>query len=594
MTKGASSYGRSCSNCAKVKCRCARTRGEDESCERCHRLNKTCVPASSVRNLQKPETGRQQESSKTPLSNAVRLSPSQIPNLAHSPASNLPAPEEYGLFTPAESHIAYSPSSIPVLSNDEETHSRAERSTHTTRCDLSAIFPCPGEPSSIQAEEYFSRFRTHMLRFFPVFYLPDTTTSGQLREERPFLWLCVMCVACSSTSQQLALGDSIKQIVSREMVYKGEKNIDLLLGLLTFLAWAHYQIRYMSLITDLTQLAMSLVFDLSLNKTVGEPRGPISFKRATKDKPASERPTTPPRKPKTFEERRAVLGCFLLSSLFACTLKRLDSLRWTSDMDQSLYLLSDQPECAGDIILTCQVKLQLLTDQLSRSHCTWPFGDGLYSETQEHMSSYYVESLLTQLGKIREHIPQELANNDVIMSHFHTTSLLLNECFLTKPRGTSYMPNLERAGRFDACMQSIKAWFDIFFAMPSADYVGFTFIFMCSMAYNLLTLVRFSTTEEEKGAVRSSIDVLAICDKLAENYENLVRSRRDADNGENNFFSDSASIFRFMEATWRREMDVPRHDDSTQALQSLDDLSLPSNFTMDPMQPLFLMDMLWQ
>lgn len=41
-------------------------------------------------------------------------------------------------------------------------------------------------------------------------------------------------------------------------------------------------------------------------------------------------------------------------------------------------------------------------------------------------------------------------------------------------------------------------------------------------------------------------------------------------------------------------MDVPRHDDPTQTLQSLDDLSMPSNFTMDPMQPLFLMDMLWQ
>lgn len=80
-------------------------------------------------------------------------------------------------------------------------------------------------------------------------------------------------------------------------------------------------------------------------------------------------------------------------------------------MDQSLYLLSDQPECTGDIILTCQVKLQLLTDQLSRSHCTWPFGDGLYSEPQEHMSSYYVDSLLTQLGKIREQLPQELASN---------------------------------------------------------------------------------------------------------------------------------------------------------------------------------------
>lgn len=190
-----------------------------------------------MRNLHGPSSSRQQESSNAPLSNAVGFSPSQVPNLAHSPAASLPAPEAYGLFTPAESHITYSPGSVPALPNDEGTHSHAEQSTYIPRCDPSTIFPCPGEPSSIQAEEYFSRFRTHMLRFFPVFHLPDTTTSGQLREERPFLWLCVMCVACSSTSQQLALGDSVRQIISREIVYKGEKNIDLLLGLLIFLAW---------------------------------------------------------------------------------------------------------------------------------------------------------------------------------------------------------------------------------------------------------------------------------------------------------------------------------------------------------------------
>ncbi|KAI1766320.1 hypothetical protein GGR53DRAFT_487022 [Hypoxylon sp. FL1150] len=609
MTKGASGYGRSCRNCAKVKCRCARTRGEGESCDRCHRLNKTCIPVSSVRNLHRSGNDHEQVSPDASLSNAIGWASNQFPGNTHTPPSNLSAdipanlptgPENYGLFTPAESHVTYSPSSIPPLTHDEETRSHAEQSTPTTRspgCDPSTIFPCRGEPSAIQAEEYFARFRASMLRFFPVYHLPDMTTSSQLREERPFLWLCVMCVACSSTSQQLALGDSIKGIVSREIVYKGEKNIDLLLGLLTFLAWAHYQAHYMSLITDLTQLAMSIVFDLGLNKAAREPRGHISFKTATKNKPASERPTTPPQKPKTSEERRAVLGCFLLSSLFACTLKRLDSLRWTPDMDHSLALLSNQPECPGDIVLATQVKLQMLTDQLSRSHCTWPFGDGLYSQSQEDTSPFYADTLLNQLGKIREQIPEGFTSNGVMMGHFHTTSLIVNERFLAKPREATYIPNIERVNRFDACMHSIKAWFDILFTVSTTDYVGFTLMFLCSMAYNLLTLVRFSTTKDptwDEGAVRRSIDVLSICDKLAGNFESIARSRRNVDSSENKFFSDSASILRFMEATWRREMDMPRGEDSTPTLQSLDDLSLPYNFTVDPMQPLFLMDMLWQ
>ena len=99
------------------------------------------------------------------------------------------------------------------------------------------ILPCPGEPSPLQADEYLASFRTHMLRFFPVVRLPSDMSSEQLKEEKPFLWLCIMSVACTSTSHQLVLGDSIRQIVGRELVYRGEKSMDLLLGLLIFIAW---------------------------------------------------------------------------------------------------------------------------------------------------------------------------------------------------------------------------------------------------------------------------------------------------------------------------------------------------------------------
>ncbi|KAH7089109.1 hypothetical protein FB567DRAFT_324960 [Paraphoma chrysanthemicola] len=40
-------YGKSCSQCVRAKCRCMiRSEG---ACERCVRLNKECVPSSSVR-----------------------------------------------------------------------------------------------------------------------------------------------------------------------------------------------------------------------------------------------------------------------------------------------------------------------------------------------------------------------------------------------------------------------------------------------------------------------------------------------------------------------------------------------------------------
>ena len=99
------------------------------------------------------------------------------------------------------------------------------------------IFPCPGEPSPSQAEEYLTTFRMHMLRFFPIFHLPESMTSWQLKEERPFLWLCIMSVACPSAPEQSVLGDNIRGIVGRELIYNSKKSVDLLLGLLVFTAW---------------------------------------------------------------------------------------------------------------------------------------------------------------------------------------------------------------------------------------------------------------------------------------------------------------------------------------------------------------------
>lgn len=114
----------------------------------------------------------------------------------------------------------------------------------------SGILPCPGEPSAVLAEQYLATFRTHMLQFFPIIHIHAGMTSQQLRKDKPFLWLCIMTVACSSTQQQMVLGDSVREIISREIVFKSKKNLDFLLGTLTFIAW------YVSLSCAIPTLAL--------------------------------------------------------------------------------------------------------------------------------------------------------------------------------------------------------------------------------------------------------------------------------------------------------------------------------------------------
>lgn len=94
------------------------------------------------------------------------------------------------------------------------------------------------EPSSSQAEEYLRRFCAQNLQQFPFYYIPSTTTAAQLQHEKPFFWLAIQTVSCTNASaQQIYLSTKFRETIAKRVVVDGERNIDLLLGLLAFLPW---------------------------------------------------------------------------------------------------------------------------------------------------------------------------------------------------------------------------------------------------------------------------------------------------------------------------------------------------------------------
>ena len=100
-----------------------------------------------------------------------------------------------------------------------------------------SLLPDVAEPSPLEAEECLTSFRTHKSKYFPFVYIPPATTAHQLRQERPFLWLCIMTVASRSISQQQVLGSKVQNTLAQEMILKSEQKIDLLLGLLAYIGW---------------------------------------------------------------------------------------------------------------------------------------------------------------------------------------------------------------------------------------------------------------------------------------------------------------------------------------------------------------------
>ncbi|KAJ0159597.1 hypothetical protein CTA2_9414 [Colletotrichum tanaceti] len=257
----AAPYGRACTNCSRAKCKCI-LRPVGGACERCHRLSKTCQPSNPIRRRsKKPPSSRtaQLEEKLDGLVMLLRQSgrpdlpadlgvdfnmPGVIPSSSSTttatavsdPSSDMRRSSEF--FSAAAAAAAASSSSLSRRDGGND-RARAD-SLPTPTQTASPEGPGYGDelPSPDEAEALFEAFRGQNLQYFPFLSFRATMTAQELRAERPFLWICIMTVASRVSSQQLALGQRVRQIVSQKLVVENERSIDYLLGLLVILGWS--------------------------------------------------------------------------------------------------------------------------------------------------------------------------------------------------------------------------------------------------------------------------------------------------------------------------------------------------------------------
>lgn len=252
------------------------------------------------------------------------------------------------------------------------------------------------------------------------------------------------------------------------------------------------------------------------------------------------------------------------------SIKRLDSLTWTSHMEEFLQSLSEKREWEGDDLLVAQVKVQLIIEQLTRA--TSQSTDGI-------LPVYVLSALRTQLQNLRTQLPYHLQQNgmsaaarvpsivsddvfpDTILSHVSYTELAIQEAALAKPKAAinGTMLDLQRYEAMEACLSAVKDWFDRHFSIPSYVYIGMTFSYWCHMCHCLLSLYRLSVLDEaawDRRAVWNKIDLLAICEQLRVGFDEVATQRRlvvgptiDEDG-----FAKFTRMLRAMKSSWAVEI----------------------------------------
>ncbi|KAL6365774.1 hypothetical protein LRP88_00349 [Fusarium phalaenopsidis] len=315
-------YGRACVGCSRAKCKCF-YRSNGGRCERCCRLEISCEPAAGVRKSRvnairsAPSADARLERRLDDLVSLIQSQGASRPTA--TPGTNDPPLVESSGQIPFDPPPEYSTPASPASSYQPDV---AINSADATVELLRPVDPESSDPSSLilsdmpthgltdrVAEEQLNTFRRSFLPNSPLFHLPPSLSSREFRQQKPFTWFVTMALSSKQISQQFVMEETIWRIISKRIVCEHLANLDLLIGLICFASWSHGFKMDKPFMTMLTQMAVSLAFELGLHKPPVNGAQRCKFGRSVAEQQQA-------RRERTLEERRTILALFHLSSSY--------------------------------------------------------------------------------------------------------------------------------------------------------------------------------------------------------------------------------------------------------------------------------------
>ncbi|KAF3043632.1 hypothetical protein E8E12_002090 [Didymella heteroderae] len=274
---------------------------------------------------------------------SVTTVPSHFPETAQRPSPPAPAPVK-----------ASPPASTPVLpspiSNGEDSHSFWGSINDTLSC-LGRLDPVIRSISFVHMQLLMDTYRT-MSDYFPFVTLPKELTCRDLLQQRPMLMFAVLTVASyDSVLLQLTLSREFRKVVMVK-VMNGEKSLDLLQGLLVFIAWHHHYMDAQAVsIPMLLQICAGIAGDLGLDSLTPSMRSPLQREN-----------------PRDREAKRAYLGCYYLASNIGLTEPgKARIVSYTSTLRTYASELASSWEHKSDAILPILVDICQFTEDVQET-----------------------------------------------------------------------------------------------------------------------------------------------------------------------------------------------------------------------------------
>ncbi|KAI0147341.1 hypothetical protein GGR57DRAFT_259965 [Xylariaceae sp. FL1272] len=558
-------YGQACVQCYKAKCRCARPEGGG-SCERCTRLRKQCQPSESTR-----KRGNDSSAQIAKLEGKIEALTSMLQSVVKATgvqetATTLTPPimdfwdaaRPRDNATASTNHTADVPSE--QISSLDPSHSPDMGSLSTEA--FPHPFPMmPDAPTPDETDIHLSRFRERSLPCFPFMNIRSGVSAHEFRRERPFLFCAIEAVTTPSVQQKAARIEKLKQTLTKAIILENQSNLDMLQSLLTYITWSTDPfLKRASNLSRMMMLAISLVYDLQLTKPNSSPESYYIAKLAP-GLTETDQKSPAYSIEDALEQHRAVLACFALSSIISTYLRRIDSMQWTSQMEDAIRFIQNNSERPSDEGFVFQVRLQALAQKVAHVR-EQHVGNNSQSRSVAAAAAgpvlLYTKVLREQLEELRNSLSLGVEQREILLVYAHYVDLCISEATRLASSEAPLLTGNQSSGvsggglsgfeKIDCLWRSVyavKSWLDTWYSVTPSTYVGAPFFYWFQLVRCIVLAKHLATFQDpawDSQTVYDTFDLIGTLRWLATKIE--TASKEAGEQSDDDLFRRLARMLR--------------------------------------------------
>ncbi|KAK4125275.1 hypothetical protein N657DRAFT_570671 [Parathielavia appendiculata] len=286
------------------------------------------------------------------------------------------------------------------------------------------------------AAKLLETFRKTMLSHFHCVVVREEDTVASMARERPFVLLAVLAAASGSrTLQGHSLYDEeFRKILGLKFVAGGERTLELLQGLVIYIAWYPFHLRPRNRqALQYIRMVVDIVSDLELDQDPGTDSMEIT-------------PT-----PERLEQIRLYLASYYLASAFASTWSRSPPLTYTDYTARCCDLIQHHSRLEGDHVLAWQVRLERLVEETNDLRRT----QRGHSQS-EYQIGLMIRGMETELAEWETNMNPDIASVSSIRIGVLFTRVFLSGAPLLKLPSVK-LPPLDSSSAFRADSQRLMS-----------------------------------------------------------------------------------------------------------------------------------------